>query len=100
MTIDYRIRNIVIAAVLAAAAGLLTIIYVTSAERRAAGKESVTVYVPSKDFAIGTAGCEDRRQPREADGRAREARTPDAVTSPGADQGSLPHPAGDTRVSS
>jgi len=30
MTIDYRIRNIVIAAVLAAAAGLLTVIYVTS----------------------------------------------------------------------
>lgn len=57
MTIDYRIRNIVIAAALAAAAVLLTVIYVTSARNDVAtGKESVTVYVPSRDFAVGTPG--------------------------------------------
>ena len=57
MTIDYRIRNIVIAAVLAATAGLLTIIYVTSSNSdEKTSKESVRVYVPSKDYAIGTAG--------------------------------------------
>jgi len=57
MTIDYRIRNIVIAAALAAAAVLLTVVYVTSARNdTAAGKESVTVYVPSRDFAVGTSG--------------------------------------------
>jgi Flp pilus assembly protein CpaB len=57
MTIDYRIRNIVIAAALAAAAVLLTVVYVTSARNdTAAGKKDVTVYVPSKDFAVGTAG--------------------------------------------
>jgi Flp pilus assembly protein CpaB len=57
MTIDYRIRNIVIAAALAAAAVLLTVVYVTSAQNdTATGKESVTVYVPSKDYAVGTAG--------------------------------------------
>jgi Flp pilus assembly protein CpaB len=57
MTIDYRIRNIAIAAVLAAAAVLLTVIYVTSARSDvAAGKENVTVYVPSQDFSVGTAG--------------------------------------------
>lgn len=57
MTIDYRIRNIVIAAVLAAAAVLLTVIYVTSARNDVtAGNENVTVYVPSKDYAVGTAG--------------------------------------------
>ena len=57
MTIDYRIRNIVIAAALAAAAVLLTVVYVTSARNdTAAGNESVTVYVPSRDFAAGTAG--------------------------------------------
>ena len=52
MTIDYRIRNIVIAAALAAAAVLLTVVYVTSARNDVAtGKENVTVYVPA---AFGT----------------------------------------------
>ena len=56
MTIDYRIRNIVIAAVLAAVAGLLTIIYVTSSNSdEKASKESVQVYVPNQDYGIGTA---------------------------------------------
>jgi Flp pilus assembly protein CpaB len=59
MTIDYRMRNIVIASALAAAAVLLTIVYVTSARSdRAAGTQNVTVYVPSKDFAVGTSGSE------------------------------------------
>ena len=57
MTIDYRIRNIVIASVLAAAAVLLTVIYVTSARSDVAtGNENVTVYVPAKDYSVGTAG--------------------------------------------
>ncbi len=94
MTIDYRIRNIVIAAALAAAAVLLTVIYVTSARNDvAAGKENVTVYVPSKDFAVGTAGEQDRRQPRQADDRAQERRAR-GRDEPGAAQGPLPHPAG------
>jgi Flp pilus assembly protein CpaB len=57
MTINYRIRNIVIAAALAAAAVLLTVIYVTSARNEEkAGKQNVTVYVAKKDFAAGTPG--------------------------------------------
>ena len=82
MTIDYRIRNIVIAAALAAAAVLLTVIYVTSARNDVAtGKESVTVYVPSKDFAVGTpgttiAGNLDKQM------IARKYAAPEAVTSP------------------
>ena len=57
MTIDYRIRNIVIAAVLAAAAVLLTVVYVTSARSdAAAGNESVTVYVPRRTTPSGLPG--------------------------------------------
>jgi Flp pilus assembly protein CpaB len=57
MTIDYRIRNIVIAGALAAAAVLLTVIYVTSAgNEEKAGKAEVTVYVAQSDFPAGTAG--------------------------------------------
>jgi Flp pilus assembly protein CpaB len=82
MTIDYRIRNIVIAAVLAATAGLLTILYVTSAnDNEAASKQSVKVYVPSKDYAIGASGA------KIADSMTvqvvkRDQLVPDAVTSP------------------
>jgi Flp pilus assembly protein CpaB len=58
MTINYRTRNIVIAAALAAAAVMLTLIYVSSARRdEAAGKQSVTVYVAKQDFAVGTSGA-------------------------------------------
>jgi Flp pilus assembly protein CpaB len=47
----------VIAAALAAAAVLLTVIYVTSARNdEKAGKQDVTVYVAQKDFAAGTPG--------------------------------------------
>jgi pilus assembly protein CpaB len=82
MTIDYRIRNIVIAAVLAATAGLLTILYVTSANNdEAASKESVNVYVPSKNFAIGTAGAKISDS-MTAQSVKRDQLVSDAVTSP------------------
>jgi Flp pilus assembly protein CpaB len=82
MTIDYRIRNIVIAAALAAAAVLLTVVYVTSARNdTAAGKQNVTVYVPSKDFAVGTAGSKIAGNVK-TQTVAKKFATPDAVTSP------------------
>ena len=82
MTIDYRIRNIVIAAALAAAAVLLTVVYVTSAQNDAAtGKENVTVYVPSKDYAIGTAGSSIAGS-LDKQTIARKYAAPEAVTNP------------------
>jgi Flp pilus assembly protein CpaB len=82
MTIDYRIRNIVIAAALAAAAVLLTVVYVTSARNdTAAGKESVTVYVPSKDFPVGTSGSTIAGS-LDQQTVARKNAAPEAVTSP------------------
>ena len=76
MTIDYRMRNIVIAAALAAAAVLLTVVYVASARSdTAAGKQNVTVYVPSKSFAVGTAGS---RSP----GISRQSRWPASLPRP------------------
>ena len=59
MTIDYRLRNALIAFALAAAAVLLTVIYVTSAnDDTAAGKQQVTVWVAERDFSVGTTGNE------------------------------------------
>ncbi|MFN8223856.1 MAG: Flp pilus assembly protein CpaB [Gaiellales bacterium] len=82
MSIDYRIRNIVIAAVLAAAAGLLTIVYVTSSRSdEKASKESVRVYVPSRDFAIGTSGAKITGA-MTAQVVKRDQLVPEAVTSP------------------
>ncbi len=82
MTIDYRIRNIMIAAVLAAAAVLLTVVYVASARNdTAAGRQDVTVYVPSRDFAVGTAGSKVAGNLR-AQTVTKKIATPDAVTSP------------------
>jgi pilus assembly protein CpaB len=82
MTIDYRIRNIVIAAVLAATAGLLTILYVTSAnDDKAASAESVKVFVPTKDFALGTSGAKIASS-MTAQVVTRDQLVPDAVTSP------------------
>jgi Flp pilus assembly protein CpaB len=82
MTIDYRIRNIVIAAALAAAAVLLTVVYVTSARNdTAAGNESVTVYVPSQDFAVGTAGSKIAGS-LEKQTVARKNAAPEAVSNP------------------
>jgi Flp pilus assembly protein CpaB len=57
MTINYRIRNIVIALALAAAAVLLTVIYVASAkDDEVAGKQQVTVWVAESNFPVGTTG--------------------------------------------
>ena len=82
MTIDYRTRNIVIAAVLAAAAVLLTVIYVNSARKHdTALKQSVTVYVPSSNYSIGTPGTRIIGHMR-AETIARAAMAPHAVTSP------------------
>lgn len=87
MTIDYRIRNLVIAVALAAAAVLLTVIYVTSARNdRTAGKETVTVYVPTKDFAAGTPGASIAAS-LQAQTLQRRNATPQAVTSPRQVQG-------------
>jgi Flp pilus assembly protein CpaB len=58
MGVDYRFRNLLIAVALAAAAAVLTVIYVDNArDDDAAQKESVTVYVPSRSFPIGTSGA-------------------------------------------
>jgi Flp pilus assembly protein CpaB len=79
MTINYRIRNIVIAAALAAAAVLLTVIYVTSARNdEKAGKQEVTVYVAQKDFAAGTPGSTIAKSLK-ATVVARDAATPRAI---------------------
>jgi Flp pilus assembly protein CpaB len=82
MTIDYRTRNIVIAAALAAAAVLLTVIYVNSARSHdTAQKQSVTVYVPSSNYSIGTPGSKIAGNVK-AETVARSAMTPHAVTNP------------------
>jgi Flp pilus assembly protein CpaB len=82
MTFDYRTRNIVIAAALAAAAVLLTVIYVNSARKHdTAQKQSVTVYVPNSDYAIGTPGTKIVGNMK-AETIARAAMAPHAVTSP------------------
>jgi Flp pilus assembly protein CpaB len=82
MTINYRTRNIVIAAALAAAAVLLTVIYVTSANKdEEAGKQSVTVYVAGKNFAVGTSGSKVAGALRKESVQRRLA-APDFVTNP------------------
>jgi Flp pilus assembly protein CpaB len=82
MSIDYRFRNIVIAAVLAAAAALLTVVYISTArDKDKAASESVTVYVPTRTFAIGTSGAKiaDNLEQRTV---TRDAMTPKAVDDP------------------
>ncbi len=82
MSIDYRFRNIVIAAVLAAAAVLLTVVYVSTArDENAAAKEQVTVYVPTRSFPIGTSGAKVAGSLEETK-VTRDAMAPKAVTSP------------------
>jgi Flp pilus assembly protein CpaB len=82
MSIDYRFRNIVIAAVLAAAAVLLTVVYISTArEKDAAAKESVTVYVPTRSYDIGTPGSKISGS-LEKRTITRDAMTPKAVTDP------------------
>jgi len=82
MTIDYRTRNIVIAAVLAAAAVLLTVLYVSSARKHDEKQtQSVTVYVPTKSYPLGTAGTKVANNLR-AETVSRSILVPEAVTSP------------------
>jgi len=82
MTIDYRTRNIVIAAALAAAAVLLTVIYVNSARKHdTVLKQSVTVYVPKSNYSIGTPGTKIVGNLK-AETIARAAMSPHAVTNP------------------
>lgn len=82
MTVDYRIRNILIAAALAAAAVLLTVIYVTSArEDDVAAKQSVTVYTAAKGYDAGTAGSSIASGMQKAT-VTRSALVQDAVTNP------------------
>jgi Flp pilus assembly protein CpaB len=82
MTIDYRTRNIVIAAALAAAAVLLTVLYVSSARKHDKTQaESVTVYVSKGSYPLGTAGSKVADNVR-AQTVPRSAMTTDAVTNP------------------
>jgi Flp pilus assembly protein CpaB len=82
MTIDYRTRNIVIAAALAAAAVLLTVLYVSSAQKHdKTQKQNVTVYVSAQDYPLGTAGSKIAGSVR-ATSVPRSAMTSDAVTNP------------------
>jgi Flp pilus assembly protein CpaB len=54
----YRLRNIVIAVVLAAFAALLTMMYVTSYEKRVQnGEQDVAVLVATSDIPAGTSGA-------------------------------------------
>jgi Flp pilus assembly protein CpaB len=55
----YRVRNIVIAVVLAALAALMTSFYVTNYKRHVQqGEKHVQVYVASQDIPAGTAGAD------------------------------------------
>jgi len=55
----YRVRNIVIAVVLAALAALMTSYYVTNYKRHVQqGEKHVTVYVASQDIPAGTVGTD------------------------------------------
>ena len=82
MTIDYRTRNIVIAAALAAAAVLLTVLYVSSARKHDKTQaQSVTVYVATNSYPLGTAGTTVANHVK-AESVPRSAMTTDAVTNP------------------
>lgn len=85
--IDYRFRNLLIAAALAAAAALLTVVYVANArDEDAAQKASVTVYVPTRSFPIGTPAAKIAGS-LEARTVARAALAPQAVTEVAAVEG-------------
>ena len=58
----YRVRNIVVAVVLAALAALMTSFYVTNYKRHVQqGEKHVQVYVASQDIPAGTAGTDAMR---------------------------------------
>lgn len=87
VSIDYRFRNLVIAAALAAAAALLTAVYISNArEQDAAQKASVTVLVPTRSFPIGTSASKIAGS-LEARTVAGAALAPQAVTEVAAIQG-------------
>jgi Flp pilus assembly protein CpaB len=82
MTLNYRTRNIVIAAVLAAAAVLLTVLYVSSSKKHDENKtEAVTVYVTTKSYPLGTAGSKVAGSLKPVS-VTRDTMTTEAVTSP------------------
>jgi len=81
---SYRVRNILIAAALAAVAGLLTLFYVTNYKKSVQKEqETVSVLVATKDIAAGTPGSDvvggSYLQRREI---AREDVVPGAISSP------------------
>ncbi len=79
----YRVRNIVIAIVLAGAAGLLAVFYIAGSRDQAAeGQEFVTAYVASNDIAPGTKGA-DLTNLFDQQEVAREALVPGAISAPG-----------------
>jgi Flp pilus assembly protein CpaB len=58
----YRVRNIVIAVVLAALAALMTSYYVTNYKRHVQqGEKDVEVWVASKDISVGTTGSDAKK---------------------------------------
>ena len=64
----YRVRNIVIAVVLAALAALMTSYYVTNYKRHVQqGEQHVQVYVASQDIPAGTAGTDAMRMLKKKD---------------------------------
>ena len=82
MTIDYRTRNIVIAAALAAAAVLLTVLYVSNSRKHDEKQaKSVTVYVSKGNYPLGTAGTKVAGNVKQVV-VPQAAATTDAVTSP------------------
>lgn len=79
----YRVRNIVIAIVLAVAAGFLAVFYIAGSRDKAAeGQELVTAYVASKDIAPGTTGADLTRLFEEHE-VGRDALVPGAISAPG-----------------
>ena len=80
----YRVKNIGIAVILAAFAGLLTIIYVSSYKRHVQhGEQNVTVLVAARDIPAGTTGAEVVEQHYlTSESIARRSRVPGAISKP------------------
>ncbi|HYY04725.1 MAG TPA: Flp pilus assembly protein CpaB [Gaiellaceae bacterium] len=80
----YRVKNIGIAVILAAFAGLLTIVYVTSYKRHVQnGEKNVTVLVAARDIPAGTSGSEVVEQHYlRTETVARRAVVPGAISKP------------------
>jgi pilus assembly protein CpaB len=80
----YRVKNIGIAVILAAFAGLLTIVYVSSYKRHVQhGEQNVTVLVAARDIPAGTTGAEVVEQHYlTSESIARRSRVPGAISKP------------------